>query len=104
MVSLGVGGRSQGVEYAEALRALTRLLAALEGERQLSDATREAASVAAAAVGRAAKHVAVAGTDQDWRRRVDEQLVEARTLGRELEHRVGEMYQAMQEQEEWPAG
>ena len=104
MAALEAGSRAHGAEYPEAMYAVARLLASLETERSLSDLTREAASVAASATGRAAKAAAAIGTDMEWRRRMEEQMGEARETIRELEHRVAEMYKAMQEQEEWPAG
>lgn len=104
MASMESGERSLGFECVEALHALSRLLASIEAEGGLTDVTREAASTAAAAVGRAARLLATAGEEYDWRRRVEEQLAAVRAEVRELERRHGDMYRAMQEQEEWPAG
>jgi hypothetical protein len=97
------GGRSLGVECIRALDALSRLLAQLEGERQLSDSTREAASIAAEAAGRASGLAASVGEEFDWRRRMEGRMAETRDAARDLERRVGELYRAMHEQTEWPA-
>lgn len=104
MASLESEDRSLGVECGEALHALSRLLACLEAERGLADATREAASTAAAAAGRASKLAATVGDEYDWRRRMEEQVAAVRAELRELERRHGDLYRTMQEQEEWPAG
>jgi hypothetical protein len=104
MATQEAGGRSLGVECMEALSALSRLLSQLEGERQLSDTTREAASLAAEAAGRASGLAASVGEEFDWRRRMEGRLAETRDAARDLERRVGEMYRAMHEREEWPAG
>jgi hypothetical protein len=104
MISQEAGSRSLGAECVEALSTLSRLLARLEGERQLSDATREAASIAAEAAGRASSLAGIVGDEFDWRRRMEGRVAETRDAARDLERRVGELYRAMQEQEEWPAG
>ncbi|MGD8278131.1 MAG: hypothetical protein PVH00_08900 [Gemmatimonadota bacterium] len=104
MATQEAGGRSLGVECIDALNALSRLLARLEGERQLSDSTREAAAFAAEAAGRASRLAATVGEEFDWRRRMEGRMAETRDAARDLERRVGELYRAMHEQTEWPAG
>jgi len=103
MTTQDAEGRSLGVECMDALDALSRLLARLEGERQLSDTTREAAALAAEAAGRASRMAASVGEEFDWRRRMEGRMAETRDAARALERRVGELYRAMHEQTEWPA-
>lgn len=104
MTSLDERDRSLEAGFVDAMHAMTRVLTALEGERRMSDATREAAAVAATLTGRAARQAAAIGGELDRHRRTEDQLRQIRAQVTELELRVGELYRTMQEQEEWPAG